>query len=301
MTPNIEYDAPELNLCIPQGNIAVKPDVETVKALNILFGQNTASTAGLTEKVEGGTKILNQPYILFGAMQVGFSYEPDIAKLHVYSLLANAKDVSGAASVKYFYLREKNSQNDPYEFTLENCPNVSELSSSNNKRIYKSRANVSDMVDGAVWDQRVCTVGYDAHGEELYRIYSEQYRYTIADGKAVQTLVPTEPQNPRYIIGFGAFKNASGDSINLNLCYVDNSIGNKTLIPLVSTVQDLQFDFIIPDELFENAPLGYSIYAKGGDGLYYCGPTIMKAKDTITLGSTTLTEQQLIALLELLN
>lgn len=255
---------------------AAETATEAVETLNAV--QSTLNIPYIaTKRVEGGTQVLNQPFMLFAAMQVGFYLDTTEYKLHVFNLIANAKVASKAATVKHYYLTEKNSANDPYEFTLENCPGVSEISNSANKVVFKSRANVSNMTDGAVWDMRLCSVGYDSDGDEMYRIYSEQYRYTIANGKATRTVVPTEPQSAKYFIDFGVFKVGNTDSVYRNLCYLDT---NVSILPIVSTDQPLQFEFIIPDEWFENAPLGYAVCAKGGDGVCYCTGSFDKAEVT---------------------
>lgn len=296
MTPNIEYDAPQLNLCIPQGNIAIKPDTKTVKFINDLFGQTTIGTAALTERVANGTKILNPMWGDRMVVQVGYYFDTSENKLRIYSAFGSGSDVGLYHHFESLILYDRNSESEAYEFTIENAPSKSVISGAS--EMHKYRANFNVTVNPFIADIRFASVFYNADNEVMEVQYSAQYRYTVTDGVATRTLVETAPQRPDLVINAGLQKNAS--SIYKTFSYKELT-ETSTILPLVSTNEDLQYSFIVPDSFFTDQELGLRLVVVTGEGAEFRGPAVYKAKDTITLGSTTLTEQQLIALLELLN
>lgn len=240
-----------------------------------------------TERVDGGTLIKNAVASKRCAAQLGFYLDTVEQKLNLFVFFSHSIDASDAASVKHYRLYEKDSTSDPYEFTLENAPTKGEVGSG--QAYYKARQRVSGMEDGAVLDMRFCTVAYDANGNELRRIYSSQYRYTISDGVCTRTYVPTAMQDASYIVDIGLFANT--DSGPKTYVRVSKSVFNR-ILPIVTTDETYQFEFIVPDEAFENTTYGLALAIVGGDGLTYLGPSFEKAVDTspfvVTLTPTAL-------------
>ena len=233
----------------------------------------------LTERVNGGTKILNRIGGSRVAAQVGYYYDSELDKLYQYFIYIGSKP-SGVDDLRFFVLYEFNNENDPYELTMENAPNVYEYDIGNKSHTaYKARQAASAASTKNPIDIRLCMITYDVNEVEINRTYSCQYRYTIANGTATRTRVNTEFQDANIIEDIGLVKNNnSGDLVDIIMGYLDY---DYIFYPLVSTEQTYQFEYIVPDSMFENAPYGYSLSARNGAHTYFKGPGFLKAKEIV--------------------
>lgn len=281
---------------------AAAADAATARCLT--FAANTAETARAAE----GTQILNKFNVTRTAAQVGWFHDASNSRLSIYSLLGCLEGF-GADPVcmhaKYFYMFEKDSAGEPYEFTLDNAPNVREFSNSADDSVFKSRTNVGYTALPLTVDFRICAVSYDGAMNIMHVNYSDQYRYVVAaNGSVTRTVVETEPGDSEDIVAIGAMRqNLSVGAMVVYSRAWPSARGE--LQSLVNTAEPAAYRLIIPDDWFADAPNGWTLYAISGDGVVHLGPTVRKAPDGLTLGTgtaneVTLTAAQLRALLALI-
>ena len=234
-------------------------------------GEIFVGSPALTERVEGGTLIKNQVWANKCAAIVGFAYDAESNKVSLYGILGSLNPPDG--SRKTYRLINKDDLGDPYELTLENAPTATQFTS--DTAFYKFRANVSDVVDH--FDYRLCRVLYDRNGQEIERIYSAQYRYTVSNGTVSRTWFNVADTDATHIVDIGLVKSLYSilDTFNIE----DTVRG--TLYPLVSTFQDLEYKFIVPDSMFEDAPNGLSICVVNGIGHHFMSSNFGKAEDEL--------------------
>lgn len=232
------------------------------------FSNEIFSCSGaVTERVPDGTWLKNQLWCNLICATVGYYYNAESNILRLYGL-ACADQPEGGYSVNW-RIAWKDSPNDPIELTIED----SHASTwSGDLDHFKWRLNVNGLVHHL--DFRTCHVRYDANGREVDRIYSAQYRYIIENGAVTRQEFATPKQTPELITDVGVFK--AIDSIRRTLNY--RTLSNPVRRPLVSTEQPVEYQFIIPDSMFEGAEYGLSLVIKAGDGTCYYGPTFDKAE-----------------------
>ena len=243
------------------------------KELDDLRGQVASDAVTITKRVDGGTQITNAFFAQYLAAQVGFYYSIDETKLYIYTICINNYGYSTNYTVRHYRLFEKNSVEEPYEFTLENAPSISEYSTTLHG--YKSRVAYNNAADGYVLDLRLCSIAYDENNNEVARIYSSQYRYTISDGVCTRTIVPVETTSASHITNIGLWK--FSNSAYEEYTNIWTSTDENCVLPIVSTNQTTQYKFIIPDEWFDDAPYGFAIATVMGNGNIYVGAPIHKA------------------------
>lgn len=287
MTPSIEYDAPTLFLNVPSGNVPARPTAESMEDVGIVPQDIVCLNSAATERVEGGTKLLNSMAFNAAMLQLGFGLSEDGQKICVYTLYALRREYFDVAHVKYFRLLEKNSGSNPYEFTLENAPTVSEVSAGADHDAYKQKITFSDMgASGSTVDFRLCAVAYDANNVELFRFYSEQYRYTNDNGTVTRTRFQTTLQDSRYVTAFGLYPIGTNDSLEKNFATVK---GNVNVLPVVYGDQPVAYELVIPDSVFDSNPNGLMLATKTGNGRVHCSACIYKASassDAFYVGAT---------------
>lgn len=240
-------------------------------------GEIFVGSPALTERVPEGTLIKNQLWANKTAAILGYAFDTEENLFYLYGIFGSNTPAGG--SQKSYRLLEKDSENEPYELTLENAPTVTEFSGAN--ATYKFRVRFAQIPTRL--DYRLCRVRYDSSGNEVERIYSAQYRYFFNNGVVTRTRVNTAPTDPSHIIDIGLHKASNSNNMTFNA--IDTS--RKTIYPLVSTVQEIQYQFIVPDAMFDDAPYGYSLEAVGGDGRMYLSSNFGKAEspidDTLTV------------------
>lgn len=228
-----------------------------------------------TEKVDGGTMIKNQLWLNKCAAIVGAAYSLEEEKLYFYGVLGYK--VFPKSRKTLYRLMNKDSEEAPYELTPENAPTKSEFSTSNSYGVYKFRLRLSTFVHHV--DIRLCCIYYDTSGNEIERVYSSQYRYVVdkTTGAVTRTKFNTANTDPTHVVDIGLY--ASDESMNTTYNYVDSK--NYALLPLVSSVQEIQYRFIVPDSYFNNAPYGLSVVAIMGDKTRYVSGSFFKAEDKV--------------------
>lgn len=240
-----------------------------------LFNAELAiSPAIVTKRVEGGTQLLNPLWANKACATVGFTWNPDEAKKKLYTYVVFSYVLPDSYTFKKYNLYEKESEEDPYELTLENAPHKEEISGSVNYKYTDKSTLVSHM------DQRFCLQVFDPNGKEVDRIYSAQYRYYANGGNPTRTLVPTAPQDPSYVIDICL--RAPTSYFYDVLRTIQPHTAAAVLYPLVSTPQSSSFQLIVPDTLFEEAEATYGLMlavVMGDDRISY-GPRFDKAEDT---------------------
>lgn len=228
------------------------------------------SVAAVTERVEGGTLLKNNLVVNKACASVGYFYSVDDSRLYVYGIMCT--DEVPSSRRKSYRIYERDSENDPYELTLENAPNVSAWADDSD--IYKFRVGIGNIQHHV--DLRFVRVIYDEEGNIVEKIYSAQYRYTIENGVATRSRFNVAKTDPSYLIDIGLRKNTN----SVWSTYSARGIISSTVYPLVSTLQPMQYSYIIPDSLFAGATGGLSVAAVMGDGTVGIGPTFFKAEDT---------------------
>ena len=238
---------------------------------------NTEILGGLsavTERVDGGTWLKNNLVVNKACASVGYCYYPDESILRVYGVMCT--DEVPASRRKSYRLYVKDSEDDPYELTLENSPNVTSFS--DDADIYKFRYGVSNIQHHV--DVRFLRITYDTNGDIIDKIYSEQYRYTIVDGVCTRTRFNVAKTNPTYVIDIGLRK-ITASSVWDTYATRFSLSSSQTLYPLVSTPQPVQYKYIIPDEFFNGATYGLTLTAVMGDKVACQGPTFYMAEDKV--------------------
>lgn len=232
------------------------------------------SPAVVTKRVEGGTQLLNPLWANKTCATVGFAWNPNESKKKLYVCVVFSYVLPDGYTFKKYSLYEKESEEDPYELTLENAPRKEEIPGSVNYKYTDKSTLVSHI------DQRFCLQVFDPNGKEVDRIYSAQYRYYANDGNPTRTLVPTAPQDPSYITDI-CLRAPTSSFYDVMRTFQPNT-SMATLYPLVSTPQSAGFLFIVPDTLFEEAEAthGFILAVVMGDGNISYGPKFDKAEDT---------------------
>lgn len=243
--------------------------VSTVDRATIarILGKQVVAPAAVTKRVADGTRLMNPLWAEWMMAIPGYYYDAEANRLRVYAIFATTEAV--CASFKTYRMTVKNSGAAPVELTLETAPSVAEVTA---EAVYKYRMNGTVDTNPYTLDARFCRVMYDANDREIGRIYSAQYRYSVVDGVASRTLTPTAKQSGNYIIDIGLEPAETTVGMTFNIVK-DHP---HALLPLVHTNQDAKYLWIIPDELFTNAPNGLSVTVVAGDGVTFYGPTFDK-------------------------
>ena len=263
----------------------LKEDITTITAKTLV------GSPALTERVADGTLLKNQLWLDKCVAVVGYCYDSTVSKTYLYSIFGT--NVPEGGSQKSYNLIAKDAETE-VELTVEDAPISSEISGAT--AFYTCKTNISNVEDH--FDYRVCRVLYDSNGNEIERIYSAQYRYTVSNNSVTRARFNTATQDESYIIDLGVVVANAPTTITFNA----KITANRTILPLVSTPQTYEYRFIIPDSMFSNAPYGLCIAAVNGIGDKYISSNFFKADDTvvelqkqftgeIVVGSPALTER----------
>lgn len=239
-----------------------------------LDGKTFYGSPTVTERVDGGTKILNQLWARNAMVIAGAAYDEDGPRLRIYCVFASAQEKEGYASMRTRILFDTNSPNPPFELTLENAPTKGTIQATD---IYKLRTALRVTSNPWTADIRLLRELYDENGNTIRNMYSAQYRYTVTDGVVTRQRVATSPQPAGDIIDFGYYKPGTS-SVYKSFDYI-TALTNGDVYPLVSTLQPAAYEWIVPDEAFEGQPNGLAIVAVGGDGTRYFCSSFQKAED----------------------
>lgn len=178
-----------------------------------------------------------------------------------------------------YLLTSLDSEDDPYELTLENAPNKKEFTIIDPTALdFKVRFRQRWSGHHDVMDLRLCLVCGDDDGNEVERIYSAQSRFTFNNGVITKTKVNTIPTSPEHIVDVGLFypTGSAGSTFTLWLPPNYEGIGNL-FFPLLNYTY--AYDLIIPDSIFENSINGgVGVYVERGDGAVCVTPSIYKAE-----------------------
>lgn len=232
----------------------------------IFNGEGFVGAPAVTERVAGGTLLKNAVWANKCCASAGFAYDAGI--IMIYCIFGSPIPQGGHAVT--YALGDKNSAEPAYEMTLENAPLKAALQAN---QYHKSRITFTGVV--TTLDSRFCRVVFDRDNNEVERIYSVQYRYTVDNGTVTREKVETEPTDPSHIVDIGLYTPLTSANRTVNA-----PVGSHpTLAPLVSTAQTNTWLFIVPDSAFEGANYGLTVCAESGDGKVYQGPTFDKARE----------------------
>ena len=174
------------------------------------------------------------------------------------------------SKVKVVFLYDVDSENEPFEFTLDNAPyslyNDLPAAGSFNLTYGSKKVNATTKLD-----LRLAAVHYDTFGNIDDIIYSAQYRYTQTGGVVTRVKVATTPQSPYGIIDIGAYKPTSSQ-INSHFMQTAPS----ELLMLVSREQTERYQLKIPPSMFEGATYGLALAFVRGDGAAYTTQSFYK-------------------------
>ena len=238
-------------------------------------GYTFVGTPALTERVPEGTWLKNQIWSGKVISLVGCAYDADIGKLYIYAIFGTYVPPGGTCRTYRMILRDNA---DPQrEFTIDDTSITTEISAGSGGSVENYKYNMTSSSTQDHIDIRLCRVIYDSDGNEIDRIYSAQYRYTIANGKVTQTRFATTPTDGSHIVDIGLRKNSS--SVRTTINFTDDQV--QSLLPLVSTPQETQWKFIIPDSMFDGATYGLSLVMATGDGKQFVAPSFYKAEDEL--------------------
>ena len=221
-----------------------------------------------TRRVDGGTEILNKLSAQKLAANCGFYYDTDEGRLYLYAIVG----FMGIGTSYEYYALAAFDAADPVELTLETA---GKMKFSSNAYIYKTRVTFNIGESFQSLDVRFCALAFDAEGAEISRVYSTQYRYTIAGNTMSRTLFVTAPRGSDEIAEIGLYKNNA--TVTELYCHYSTD-PMLMLYPIVSTKQTASFRHIIPDSMYDNAQYGYSIAIRNGRLDTYSGQTVYKAK-----------------------
>ena len=242
----------------------LKEDITTITAKTLV------GSPALTERVADGTLLKNQLWLDKCVAVVGYCYDSTVSKTYLYSIFGT--NVPEGGSQKSYNLIAKDAETE-VELTVEDAPISSEISGA--VAFYTCKTNISNVEDH--FDYRVCRILYDSNGNEIERIYSAQYRYTVSNNSVTRARFNTAAQDESYIIDLGVVVANAPTTITFNA----KITANRTILPLVSTPQTYEYRFIIPDSMFRNAPYGLCIAAVNGIGDKYISSNFFKADDTV--------------------
>ena len=237
---------------------------DSADALDIATKQIVSITAD-TKRVDNSTQIINPLWLDRACAQYGYSYDPGANRIYFYTLFCYEGNYNAYA------LLDKNSPNDPYEFTYENAPTVSKLTITLPHA--GNRTRMTPPSNPGTVDIRFCLIAVDNEGNEIERLYSSQYRYTLSGTTITRVETPTTQTSSDYIADLG---------VTANLSSLENSFNGITyeLQPhaLTTGYTGNAMQFMIPDALFEGADNGLKIVAKRGDGAWYKLANVYKAE-----------------------
>lgn len=229
-----------------------------------LSGLFSYSTVAVTKRENGATHVLNQFFAIRAAAICGHYYNEADAALYVYGFFCCGDKMD---HITYYRLDSRNG--DAVELTPENAENVTELYSGTG-RYYKAKGT-AHLADGAHVDYRLCAIAYDANNVELYRLYSDQYRFTVESGSVTRERFDTAPRPSMDVTDFGYVRNTT--SVPNTFCRVQN----YTIRPIITTNQSSKFQWIVQDEAFDTE-YGLSLAYRTGDGRVVSGPSFDKAE-----------------------
>ena len=267
---------PEINGVELQGNLTgAELGLDYSDKISNLNGVCLVGSPALTERVADGTKIKNQLWLQHGCFLCGYYLEVSTTRMWIYGIFSGSHE--NAVTFKKYLLYKQNPDFEPYEFTYENAPSKLELDAGHNTDLYKFRTNFTINREPKLIDIRLCMILYDASGNEVERMYSDQYRYTasVQNESVTRVRTPTEKTSANYVVDAGVYK----QSLSIAKTFDYSTPNDLTLYPLVSTMQEATFDFIIPDSAFEGADHGLSLVVKTGDGMHYVSSTFSKAEE----------------------
>ena len=239
--------------------------------IKVLQGDIVTASAPVVKRVSEGTKIINQLKILKGCFVAGYYYDSTSLIFDIYTFFGCSTII--APRCTFYYLTAKNSESQPYEFTIENAPKISVAATGNDYR--KGRIETNNCVNGTILDLRLCVIAYDNNNNEIERFYSDQYRYTITNGSVVRTHVATAAQEVNAVTDIGL--DAPTTSISLTCNMISKTYYD--LMPVVTTYQTYQYAYIIPDDRFIGYPYGLTFCIRMSNGYTYEGFTFEKAPE----------------------
>lgn len=256
--------------------------------IGMLNGFGVFGSPALTKRVDSGTKILNPLCIKRGAVQVGYAIASAESKLALYFVYACQQ--SEGVTFEKWMLYKANPTGDPYEFTFENAPNKLQQDAEHNYDLLTMKTAFSLNRDPKIVDVRLCVIVKDANGIEIDRIYSAQFRYTasLSNGTVARVKVQTANTSLNDVIEVGVI---APDAVQAKFNY--SEVQDVTPMPLVSTFQDVHYEFIIPDAMFQDAQNGLELVAVMGNGMVYFGPTFEKAEESPILTAPNGTKYRL--------
>ena len=224
-----------------------------------------------TERVADGTRILASIRGRKLCAQHGFYYDVDYPdRLYIYAIWCLV-GIPNCASRKAYVLRSQNAPDTPTELTMETAPTTTELSIGN-LYFYSSRLSLGSFSGRSPTDVRLVFIGYDADGNEIERVYSAQYRYTLENGIVTRTKFAVANTAADHIVDIGLVANTAFAE--------ERWVGiwpSHTLMPLVSTNEPIAYNFVVPDSFFTGNEYGLRIAVVSGAGLAYLGPNVYQA------------------------
>lgn len=232
----------------------------------------SAHSTCAVERVDGGTRLLAKISARKLCAQLGYYYNAESDTLRVYSAysLIGLREV---ANRKFYLLGKYLAGETSVELTTENAETVLDVNV-DNAGSFTHRTNFTQFAAAkAPMDLRFCAIGFDANNKEVERVYSAQYRYTVADGVVSRGRIQTAPTQADHIVDVGLRRNTLAASEKLSI-YQPST---RAILPLVNTDEPAAYRFVLPDSFFENAPYGLSCSVMTGDGWTCDGPTVYKA------------------------
>lgn len=267
---------PPGNYTKPSGGIPtsdLNPEVQASLAASELIASIASNCA--VERVTEGTKILGKITGRKLCANVGHYYNAEQDTLSLYAVFS-LQGIPGNETRKFYLLFSAAVDEAPVELTPDTAQRTVEVKS-DNTNVYAYRPMLTKFTaQKSPLDARFVAIAYDGDGNEIDRVYSAQFRYTVTNGTVTRTRFQTTPEAADHIIDIGL--------IPIDMSVVEkygkiSKLVNHTLYPLVNTDEGAGYRFIVPDSLYEANPSGLSIATVSGTWDMYRGPNVPKAEE----------------------